>query len=356
MLDDLRHPGAKLRLIQRRQHRGINDDRLGLLERADQVLALGQIDPGLATHAGIDHREHRGGRLREAHPAHKGRRREARDVPGDPAAQREHHPAPIQAVGEELVVQPTDGGEGLVPLTVGDDAGEGGQSGRTKRILGQTGVEWRHHVVGDEGDTPASRDTRRPQRAPHVGQHAIADVDVIVPSGMTDWQCVGLNQCYHTLRYLLNRNPRGINLPGDGGVGIAAGRQQALNLGAGIVHVEQRALLRVTHPPQNLPGRGVQADDEAAIHHQGAVLGIDHGPAAGSDDQAFLRTQRLTKGRFHLPKGWFAILGEDARDRLTGPRFELGVHIDERQIQPPRHLAPDGGFARAHKTGDKKIT
>jgi hypothetical protein len=173
---------------------------------------------------------------------------------------------------------------------------------------------------------------------------------------MADWQCVGLNKCYHALSYLLNRKPRRINLPGDGGVGLAAGRQQALNLGAGIVHIKQRAILCITHAPQDLLGRSVQADHEAVIQHQGAVLGIDHGPAAGSDHQPFLRTQFLTKGRFHRPKGRLAILVEDAWDWFAGPRFDLGVHIDKGLLQSPRHLAPDGGLARAHKTGDKKIT
>ncbi len=49
--------GAKLTRRQRIQHRGIRDHQKRLVKRAEQILALRRIDPGLAADGGIDLRQ-----------------------------------------------------------------------------------------------------------------------------------------------------------------------------------------------------------------------------------------------------------------------------------------------------------
>ena len=52
----------------------------GLVERADQVLALGRVDPGLAADRGVDHAEQRGRHVHDPDPAQEGRGDEAGQV------------------------------------------------------------------------------------------------------------------------------------------------------------------------------------------------------------------------------------------------------------------------------------
>ena len=62
------------RLARSHKHAG------GFVEGADEVLALGGVDPGLAADRGVDHAEHRGRDLDDAQPAQEGRRHEAGQI------------------------------------------------------------------------------------------------------------------------------------------------------------------------------------------------------------------------------------------------------------------------------------
>ena len=82
----------------RRLQRGeVGDHRGRLVERADHVLAGVGVDAGLAADRGVDHAEQRGRHLDDRDPAHPGGGGEAGDVGDRPAAQPDHHVAPVQA-------------------------------------------------------------------------------------------------------------------------------------------------------------------------------------------------------------------------------------------------------------------
>jgi hypothetical protein len=53
-LDRLAERGPHLALGERPQHLDVDDDRGGLVERPDEVLALGQVDPCLAADRRVD--------------------------------------------------------------------------------------------------------------------------------------------------------------------------------------------------------------------------------------------------------------------------------------------------------------
>ena len=77
VLDHLRHAIGKRRSRQCGQKIGIADHPVGLIKRAEQILALRQIDRRFSADGRIHAREQRGGNLDQMHAAHVGRRREA---------------------------------------------------------------------------------------------------------------------------------------------------------------------------------------------------------------------------------------------------------------------------------------
>ena len=89
------------------------------MEGADQVLALGRVDAGLAADGRVDHAEHGGGHGDPAHPAQPGRGDEAGQVGGGAAADADDHVGAGEAgLAERL---PAVGGDlgGLGLLGVG---------------------------------------------------------------------------------------------------------------------------------------------------------------------------------------------------------------------------------------------
>ena len=64
------------------------------MEGPDEVLALGGVDPGLATDGRVDHPEQSGRHLHDPHTAQPGGRDEAREVGGRPAAEADDGAAP----------------------------------------------------------------------------------------------------------------------------------------------------------------------------------------------------------------------------------------------------------------------
>ena len=120
-----------------------------LPERADQVLALGKVDPGLATDRGIDHAEQR-----RRHVHHRGSPmprsgREAGDVGDHAAADADHHVATGQSLAGEPTHQRLDRGKRLRCLAVADHVG-------LDVVVGQRDRQ-RDVVLGDHGDTPRRR-------------------------------------------------------------------------------------------------------------------------------------------------------------------------------------------------------
>ena len=83
-LDRLREGRPALPRVERGEHRDVHHDRRGLVERADEVLALGQVDAGLATDRRVELGNERRRDLDEGHAPQvgggeePGRRRRAR--------------------------------------------------------------------------------------------------------------------------------------------------------------------------------------------------------------------------------------------------------------------------------------
>lgn len=83
------------------------------MEDADEVLAVGGVDAGLAADRGIDLRQKRGGHLDEIHAAPDDAGGEAREVSDHAAAERDHRVAALQPRREHAVDDLLQGVEAL---------------------------------------------------------------------------------------------------------------------------------------------------------------------------------------------------------------------------------------------------
>ena len=157
---------------------GVAQHRLGLPEGADEVLALGQVDAGLAADGGVDLRQQRGGDVHVRRAAVVGGGREAGDVGDDAAAHGDDDVGPREARRGEAAGQILDGGERLGVLAVGDDADLGGHAGI--EALDPPGVG--DGLLGDDGGGLGARRDEAPQLVARAG----ADEDGVAALGEVD--------------------------------------------------------------------------------------------------------------------------------------------------------------------------
>ena len=129
VLGDLAAAAGPLARREGREGLGVAQHGVGLPERADEVLALGQVDPGLAADGGVDLGQQRGGDVHVGRPPVVGRRGEAGDVGHDAAADGDDGVGPREAGPGEPAGQVLHRGERLGVLPVGDDAELGRDAG-----------------------------------------------------------------------------------------------------------------------------------------------------------------------------------------------------------------------------------
>ena len=97
VLDDLGEAAGQLARRQRGQRVGVHHHQLRLPDRADVVLALGQVHAGLAADRRVDHRQERRGHVEQTDAALVGGRDEAHQVAHHAAAEGHHGVAAPQA-------------------------------------------------------------------------------------------------------------------------------------------------------------------------------------------------------------------------------------------------------------------
>ena len=112
-LDHLGEAGPELPRRQAVQPLRRDQDRRRLVEGADEVLVLAEVQARLPTHAGIDLGQERRRDLHEADPPLPRGRGEPGDVPEHPAAEGRQRPVAPHLLGQQVVV---DAKEGLVRL------------------------------------------------------------------------------------------------------------------------------------------------------------------------------------------------------------------------------------------------
>jgi hypothetical protein len=183
----LRHLGVAGQQLARRQgaqHLGVGQHQARLVEGADQVLALGQVDGGLAADRGIHLGQQRGGDLHEADAAQQDGGGEAGDVADHPAAQRDDQVAALAALFDQRAAEPLQVREVLGAL-----AGRQHDGLVRDALRGEPGGERRQVQAGDRA-VAHHEDPRPPQQrrdvAAGLGQQALADPDVVAPAAEFD--------------------------------------------------------------------------------------------------------------------------------------------------------------------------
>ena len=177
VLDALGEAAAEFARRQGLKCVGVGEDRDRLMERADQVLADGVIDAGLAADRRVDHGQQRRGDLNERKPAEDGGGGEARRIPDYAAAEGDERRVSVNGCAEDRVVDAVDRGDRLVVLAGRDGAFDHVlEAVRERRDEGAPMLGGKIGVVNDDD---LLRLRQRPESPPDLAEHAGADGDVV---------------------------------------------------------------------------------------------------------------------------------------------------------------------------------
>ena len=132
VLHNLGVAGAEFARAQGVESARIRQNQRGLMECADEVLAVRRIDAGLAADARIDLGQERRRDLDETHAPAKRGGAEAGEIADDPAAKRDHDVAPLDAGGDQRVRDASELRIGFCGLAGRADDRRRSQSGATR--------------------------------------------------------------------------------------------------------------------------------------------------------------------------------------------------------------------------------
>ena len=156
VLEHLGEAGAQFRAGEGLEHERIDDHRAGLVEGANEVLAGGNVHPGLAAHRRVDHREEGGRHMGHRDAAHVGGGNEAGEVGGDSAAQRDDGAVAAEAGLGDVVGEARPAVARLVLLAAGEGEDLGGEGPeRLEELLAEAGGDV------DVGDDRVAMGARR---------------------------------------------------------------------------------------------------------------------------------------------------------------------------------------------------
>ncbi len=208
-------------------------------------------------------------------------------------------------------------------------------------------------AVGDNRHRPAD-----PGQRQRLGQQPVADDDVIAAAGAAYRQHVAQptgQRRGDIAGHLLRRAAVGRHRA-EAGVGGGALLQESLDAALGVGRVEQRPLGVVAgHAGHDRLRRGGQAEDGAGSAQRGGVVGVEHQPAAGGDDQPAPPGQLPGHGRLPRTEARLTVVAEDVGDGPAGAGDDQLVRIHKGAPQPPGQQTADGCLARAHETGQDYV-
>ena len=178
ILDALGAAVGKIVVGEGVQSGGVADHQLRLAEHSGQVLALGQVDAGLAAHRAVDGRQKSGGQLHQGNFPQIGTGGKSRHIPDDSAAQGQHQVAFGQAVFRQELKHLGPDAQAFAVFAVGENEGAQGIPGvfQPGGHLGE--IEPGHIVIGDDGRLAPG--VHLGDQAPGLFQKASFDVDVIL--------------------------------------------------------------------------------------------------------------------------------------------------------------------------------
>ena len=177
VLDDLGVARPDFPRRQGREHVQVGQHQPGLMKGADQVLAPGRVDGGLAAHRGVHLRKQGGRDLHEIDAALVDRRGETGEVAHHAAAEGDDQISAVQFKGQQIVADPRQHVEALGAFTGGNQhrrrADPLGRQGRGQGCAMQTP----DGLVADDRGPPALE--KRADMLTGLGQQACSDAHLI---------------------------------------------------------------------------------------------------------------------------------------------------------------------------------
>ena len=179
-------PGAELAARQRAEHGRIDDDRVRLIEGADQVLAERVVDAHLAADGAVHLRQQRRRHVHERDAAQVGRGGEAGHVADDAAAEGDERGRAVGVRADERVVDARDRLRAVLKRSPsGTRIGSSTPAALSRAAVEPPDERARH----DE----ASRGGAAPRRAAHesCSMHAVAERDRVARGTAWRRRCAG---------------------------------------------------------------------------------------------------------------------------------------------------------------------
>ncbi len=346
MLDHLGHARGELAGFERLQGRHVGDDRLGLLEQADEVPPLGPVEPDLSADARVDHGDEARRAVHQVDAPEVGRRHEPGDVLHHAGPQRHDGGRPVDVGVEQGVVDVLDRPEGLAAVARREsdlevDVPAAGQ------------VEITDALVGDHDHRPLD-----PGELPDERQQAGADGEPVAAGGIVDVVRMRVGR-RHGLQVQRDR----VRCPS---VGDELGKPSVVRIA--LRHQLDDPLARVGDPQQgpvdasdiardaleHLLGGGDQAEDASAGAEGAHVGGIEHHPAAGRDDEAAPAGELGRHLALELAERLLSPGGEDVGDRPV-PLLDQLVGVDELVAEVVGQQPADRRLAGPHEPGEHHV-
>ena len=121
---------------------------------------------------------------------------------------------------------------------------------------------------------------------------------------------------------------------------------------ARILSLQQRPVVAPRDPREQHVEIGAQPHRDAALRDEVPGRRVHERAAAGCQHMHRLAEEPRDDAALAVAKDGFAAIAEDLFDRLTGRGLDLGIRIEERQIEPYGQAAPDLGLPRPHQADE----
>ncbi len=321
-LHDLRETFTSLRLGQRLEQRRIDHGAHRPVERADEVLALRDVDRRLAADRRVDLGDEA---RRHRHPddaAEVRRGGEACGVRRAAAAERDDRAAPVEA---QVLPEPVERAERLRLFAVRELVHL--CEPRAERELRVHAVDAGDVRVGDERDLAVSRHERA-----EAAERAAFDVH----SGRGEHGVVGV------VRHEVGRVR----------VERAALLEEPAELG---LVLRERAVARADALPTRVDV-GVEPDGDCVVVQQVAHFRCRHRAAAEIEDERTRARERAAHDRRLRHAEHALSCREQLGYRTLRARFDGAVRLDQCAVEPPRELQRERGLARAHEPDQRDMS
>ena len=315
------------------------------------------LPPTLEIHLGEQGRRN----LHETHAAPEARRAEAREIADHAAAQRDDDVAPLDARADQRVADPRELGVGFgrFPRRADDDAGL--EPGVPEAAPHRLEVQRRDVRVGHDSAMRAGRERgdmrargrEQPLPDPNLVR-AIAQRDRNFPQRLgcgRDPPRSGRPSAQRLEDHVDDEIVRAVaGFDGDVGerVGRAALLEQTSQRRLGIGGLQQRPVRSLAHAAHQDVEVRLQPDRDALGSDPFARRRVHERAAAGRKHLGSLVEQAGDHLALAVAEIGLAEALENFGDRHPRAGLDLRVGVDERQAEPLRQTAADGGLAGAH--------